>query len=331
MFNYLPQPPWEGPPLPRALKQRWPWCETKAAVETETLAESETTTCKYCNPKVQQVVDDYQLDKEILLLHKERVPAIEIAARLNVAPDLVRYRLRRVGLEPLPAPMFLKAERLRQDIIKLHEQGYSAREISEKLNIDWSYVLRRLREAELEPRPSPEKKRRALAKAGEIISLFEQDVPRYKIARRTGTSWPLVADILTRAEIKPVTPASAEIASWASELLPLVENIRKTEPDTEPSLEKVDKLAEELTAIREAGYVEERRLPRRGIEAEKERWRLGFISRNANEALGLMDALRGCIRSLDTETLLKKLEQANVCIENISNTMREALAEAAGR
>ena len=166
LFNYLPQPPWEGPPLPRALRQRWPWCETKATVETETL-ESETTTCKYCNPKVQQVVDDYQLDKEILLLHKERMPATEIAARLDVDPELIRYRLRRVGLEPLPAPMFLKAERLRQDIIKLHEQGYSAREISEKLDVDWSHVLRRLREAKLEPRPSPEKTGRALAKAGE--------------------------------------------------------------------------------------------------------------------------------------------------------------------
>lgn len=83
----------------------------------------------------------------------------------------------------------------------------------------------------------------------------------------------------------------------------------------------MDRLAEELTLIREAGYVEEGRLPWRGIKAEKERWRLAFIAQNANRALELMDALRGCIRSLDTEELPMLLEQARTCINNISGIL----------
>ena len=103
--------------------------------------------CSYCvNP------DTSVEDKEILALHKERIPAVEIAARLNVPPELVRYRLRRLGLEPIPAPKFLEAEKLRGDILRLHQQGYSAKTIAERLDTNLSYVYRRLREAELEPR-----------------------------------------------------------------------------------------------------------------------------------------------------------------------------------
>lgn len=268
-------------------------------------------------------------DREILRLHKEGVSAVEIAARLNVAPELVRYRLRRAGLEPIPAPKFLEAEKLRRDILRLHQQGYSAKEIAEELDTDLSYVYKRLREAELEPRPSPEEARAALAKSERIISLAEEGVPRYEIAKRTGTSWPLMSDILERASVRPVAPASAELASWASRLLLLVSDIRRARPDTEPVLQKVDKLEAELVAITEAVHVEQGKLPWRGVKADQERWRLAFISQNAHSGLDVMDALRGCIKSLDVEKLPRLLEQAETCIRNISSIMSGAISEAA--
>ena len=66
-------------------------------------------------------------DRDIIELHKEGVPAIEIAALLDVAPELVRYRLRRAGFEPVLVPKFLKAEERRSDIIRLHQEGLPAK------------------------------------------------------------------------------------------------------------------------------------------------------------------------------------------------------------
>lgn len=316
LLDYLPQPPWEGPPLPRVLKQRWPWCETEA--------ETEVTTCEYCNPEKVLITN-----QQIMALHKEGIPAVEIGARLGVAPELVRYRLRRVGLETIPARRFLEAEQRRGEIIQLHEQGLSAKEVAKKLGLEWSFVCRRLREAKLEPRPSAEKVIAAQAKAGEIIRLAKEGVPLHLIARQTGTSWPLISDILHEAEVRPTTTASSELATWTSELLPLIENISKAHPDAEPSLEKARKLRDELTAIVEAIHVEEGKLPWRGTEAEKERWKLAFISQNAYSCLDMMDALEGCIKSLDVEKLPMLLDQARVCVTNISEVMSGAVAEAA--
>ncbi|MCK4354353.1 MAG: hypothetical protein KAW83_03780 [Dehalococcoidia bacterium] len=123
--------------------------------------------CNYCtiNPNA------WEEDKEILRLHKLGTPAVEIAARLNVYPELVRRRLRRAGFEPVPAPKFLKAEELRSDIIRLHQQGLPPLKIAERLGVESTVVYRRLRDAKLEPRPSPEDIKRTLESLDEIIAL----------------------------------------------------------------------------------------------------------------------------------------------------------------
>lgn len=113
--DLLPQPPWVGPPLPRLLAQKWPWYEVK---QTE-----DSTECDFCVNSDKVIAEN----REILRLHKEGLAATEIAARLNVAPELVRYRLRRAGLEPTAAPRFLKAERDRRDVVRLHQLGYPAK------------------------------------------------------------------------------------------------------------------------------------------------------------------------------------------------------------
>lgn len=169
--------------------------------------------CSYCvNPGT--LVED----KEILALHKERIPAVEIAARLNVPPELVRYRLRRMEFKPIPAPKFLRAERLREDILRLHQQGYSAKRISQELKTDLGYVYKLLREAELDPHPSPEEVEATIERLDDILKMGKEGVPRYQIARRTGSTWPLVAKAPDRGGVKPIAPACQEIASWASSL-----------------------------------------------------------------------------------------------------------------
>lgn len=64
--------------------------------------------------------------------------------------------------------------------------------------------------------------------------------------------------------------------------------------------------------------VEKAKLPWRGIEADKERWRLGQTNYHARTALDLTDALKGCIKVLDMEKLPSLLEQAETCVSNIS-------------
>jgi hypothetical protein len=106
-------------------------------------------------------------------LHKEEMPAVEIAARLNVGPELVRYRLRRAGYEPIVAPKFLEAAERTADIIRLHQEGFTPKQIAEKLDIDWSLVHRRLQDAELMPHPSPEETRNTLRGLDEIVRLHK--------------------------------------------------------------------------------------------------------------------------------------------------------------
>lgn len=310
--SLLPQPPWAGPPLPRALGKKWPWHKDLKG-NIQAVCDPETG---ICNPNSVWVENH-----EIIRLHNQGVPAIEIAARLDVASELVRYRLRRAGLEPIRAPKFLKAEERRHDIIWLHQEGLPAKEIAKRLGVDWGHVCLRLRQAKLEPHPSREEARAAETESERIISFAREGVPRYEIAKRTGTTWALVSDIMAKASVRPATLASAELASWAASLIPLVDDIRQTRPDTEPVVKKVDKLEEELTAMTGAAHVEEGKLPRRGIEADRERWRLGFSTREAYSALELMDALRGCLKLLDTAKLPRLLEQAETCISNISRNM----------
>ena len=76
--DFLPQPPWAGPPLPGSLGQKWPWNNVKQT--------DDTASCNFCVDPDKVTVED----SEILRLHKEGLPAIEIAARLNVAPELVQ-------------------------------------------------------------------------------------------------------------------------------------------------------------------------------------------------------------------------------------------------
>ena len=279
--------------------------------------------CNYCvNP------DASVEDKEILRLQKERVPAIEIAARLNVAPELVRYRLRRAGFEPVPAPKFLEAERLHHDIVRLHQQGYPAKRIAEQLDTNLSYVYKRLREAELEPRPSHKEVENTLRAHDEIVRLGKEGVPRYGIAKRTGSTWPLVSEALEKSSVRPVAPACREIASWASTLSPLIDKIREAHPNTKPILKKVDQLEKELADITEAVYAVQDKLPWRGVKADEERWCLADISYLAYRSLDVIDALKGCVKALDIEKLPRLLEQAETCIKNISSIMSGAISEA---
>lgn len=304
----LPQPPFAGPPLPKILRQKWPW-----ASETDTDP-----------PEYRMVAVE---DRDILELHEERMPAVDIAARLNVAPELVRYRLRRAGREPIIAPKFLRAAERSADIVSLHQEGLTPKQIAEKLDIDWSLVYRRLQDAELAPHPSPEETRRTLESLDEIIRLAKEDKPRYKIAKHIGSTWPLVAEALEGSSVKPVIPACEELASWASTLLPTIDEIREAHPDTEPILMKINQLEEELTAIADATWTAGQRLPWKGKEADRERWCLGDIKHAVSESLKQISALRGCVGQLDVEELPKRLEQAHSCVRNVGSIMSGAMCQ----
>jgi len=267
-------------------------------------------------------------DREIFHLHGEGMPAVEIGARLDIAPDLVRYRLRRAGLEPAHAAKFFEAEEHRRDIFRLHQEGLSPKRIAGRLGLDASIVYRRLREAKIEPHPNPEQVRNTLEGLDEIVALGKEGMPRYEIAKRTGSTWPLVAEVLEKTSVKPAASACDELADWASTLVPLIEEIKQAHPNTEPILSKVTKLGQELTAITDAVSTAQSRLPWRGTEADRERWCLADIGYSATQGLGVIDALRGCVDSLDTEELPKLLEQARTCVRNITGIMGGALEEA---
>jgi len=309
--SLLPSPPWAGPPLPKILGRKWPWTSEADATDP---------------PEYQMVTLE---DRDILQLHKEGLPAVEIAARLNVAPELVRYRLRRAGYEPIVAPKFLKAAARTTDIIWLHQQGLTPKQIAEKLGIDWSLVHRRLRDAELAPHPSLEESRKTMETLDEIARLAKEGKPRYEIARCTGSTWPLVAKALEVSGVRPVIPACEEIASWASTLLPTIDEIRKAQPDSLPIVNKLDRLEKDLTAIADATWAAEQRLPWKGKKADEERWCLGDIKYSVSRSLDEIGALRSCVRQLDVEELPRRLEQARTCIENTGNIISGAMCQAA--
>ena len=121
------------------------------------------------------------------------------------------------------------------------------------------------------PHPSTEETKRTLHRLDEILRLAKEDKPRYEIAKRTGSTWPLVAEALEGSSVKPVIPACEEVTSWARTLLPTIEEIREAHPDTEPILRKVDHLEKELVAISDAVWTVQQRLPFKGKEAEDQK------------------------------------------------------------
>lgn len=67
---------------------------------------------------------------------------------------------------------------------------------------------------------------------------------------------------------------------------------------------------------------------KRGVKADEERWCLADISYLTYKSLDLVDALEGCMKSLDVEKLPRLLEQAETCIKNISSIMTGTISEA---
>lgn len=120
-------------------------------------------------------------------------------------------------------------------------------------------------------------------------------------------------------------------ATWVKLLkLPTIDEIKEAHPDTEPILEKVDRLEKERTNIADATWTAGQRLPWKGKEADKERYCLGDIKYAVPESLKQIDALKGCIKQLDVEKLPKRLEQANTCIKNVGSIMSGAMCQIYG-
>lgn len=316
LADLLPTLPDEGPPLPKFMGIRWP------GLSDHEITPGNDDDDYYFNPDGVKVSDE-----DILALHREGVPATEIGLRLNAPAELIRYRLRRHELEPIPAPRFIKAERDRAEVLRLHREDYSAKAISDELGVDLSRVYRIIREAELVPRASRDEIEATLERLGEILRLGRERVARYEIAKRTGSTWPLVAESLERSSVRRVSPACEELTDWVSSLSPIIEEIRAAHPDTKPIIEKANKLERELADIYHAAGVVERRLPWRGREADVERWCVANISSVCHRSLDLLDALRSCLTTLDTETLPRRIEQGRRCIENITSVMEGGIAE----
>ncbi len=88
-------------------------------------------------------------------------------------------------------------------------------------------------------------------------------------------------------------------------------------PDTEPILNKIDRLGKELTAVTEAVRSVQGGLSRSGVKADEERWCLADIIYLADKGLEVIHALKGCVKALDIEKL--PVERADTCIKNISS------------
>ncbi|GAH88778.1 unnamed protein product, partial [marine sediment metagenome] len=81
--------------------------------------------------------------EDIIALHEEGLSIGEIAPRLNTTYDVVRKRLKVAGLTPHPDLKYIKsAERIR-DIVSLHEEGLSPRQIAKRLDLSWELVRKR--------------------------------------------------------------------------------------------------------------------------------------------------------------------------------------------
>jgi len=266
--------------------------------------------------------------EDIIALHKEGLSPSVIADRLGITYSAVYKRLQRLGLTPYPVeswlrrrgydPMYVKLATERfQDILKLHYEGLSTRQIAEKLELDIATVHKRLRAEGLAPHPSPQEAESTLREIDEIIRLAKEGIPRYEIAKRIGSTWPLVAESLEKTDIKPVWPACGELTSWTLTLLPLLDEIKRAHPNTEPLVTKAEELEEELVDIKDATWTVEQSLPYAGKEAEKERWCVAPISQAASSGLEFIEPLKGCLSDLDIARLPRKIEQAETCVINI--------------
>jgi len=260
------------------------------------------------------------LTEEIIALHNEGLPPLEIAARLNITYSLVYGRLIGAGLKPHRAPMYVKSAEHAQDIIKLHGEGLSGPQIAKMLGISTPLVYKRLHEERCVSHPSVQEAMSTLEGLDEITRLAKEGVPRYEIAKQTKSTWPLVAEALEEVGVKPVWPACGELTNWLSTLLPILDEIRKAHPNTEPIVTKVEQLEKELAAISDATWAVEHKLPFEG-GAEEERWCLGNIRQAIKP--NLIEPLKGCVRQLDVAELPRKIEQAEACISNLTNLISE--------
>lgn len=311
--SLLPQPPWTGPPLPKILGQKWPWA-------SETQPNPDSNPPERPAPLVKQ--------EDVEALHKVGLSPPEIAARLDVSPQFIRMRLVRAGFKPNPHPVWGEAKERIGDIVGLHREGLTPKQIAKRLGLSWELVHKRLREAKLSPEPSAEEVRNTLSGLGEIAKLAKETVPRYEIAKRTGSTWPLVAEALEGSSVRPVVPACAEITTWVLSLLPIIDEIKEAHPNTEAIVKKVDELEKDLVAISDATWTVEHRLPFHGKEAEEERWCVADISQAVGSGLDYTEALKGCVKQLDVAKLPRLLEQADTCIKNITTVLTGAISQA---
>ena len=178
--------------------------------------------------------------KDIIDLHNEGLSPGEIAARLNMGYVPVWDRLRYAVITPHVSPLREKAKAHRQEILKLYGEGLNQKQIAERLGISLGFVYRRLRGENLAPRPSIQESENTLRAIGEITRLAKEGVPRYEIAKCTGSTWPLVAEALERTSAEPIWPACEELTTWAETLLPVLDEIKEAHPDSEPILRKVE-------------------------------------------------------------------------------------------
>jgi len=266
-------------------------------------------------------------EKDIIALHNEGLSPSEIALRVNTSPQYITRCLRDAGLKPHPHPVWREAKERIRDMLTLHEEGLSANEIAETLDLSPVTVRKRLREAGLAPQPGAEEARNTLRELDEIVRLGKQHVPRHEIAKRIGSTWPLVAEALEKTSVKPVWPACEELGTWASSLLPIVDEIKKAHPDSEPILRKVNQLEKELGAIIDATWTVQHRLPFKEKEAEKERWCIAPISQAIKSNLvDYIEPLKECVKQLDVAKLPKKIEQAETCVYNLTDAMSRTVS-----
>ncbi|MBA7566965.1 hypothetical protein ES708_08665 [subsurface metagenome] len=260
--------------------------------------------------------------EDIVDLHNEGLSPTEIAARLNTSYFTAYRRLEGIGLKPHVSRSLRSAKKLLPKIVKLHEEGLSPLQIAEKLGLGVRHVYRHLREERMMPHASAEETKNTLQALDEIIKLAKEGVPRYEIAKRTGSTWPLVAGTLRENRVKPIWPACKELTTWAETLLPILSEIKEAHPNSEPILRKVDELEKEMLGISDATWIVEHSLPSWGERADKERYCVAEVSQPIKSNLAdRFEPLKGCVKALDVETLPRKIEQAETCVTGLTDAI----------
>lgn len=260
---------------------------------------------------------------------REGLTTVAVAARLNLPVGEVKRRLRVVGF-PVTRPDYYKgmqAADIRREITRLHFEGKTPETIAHEVGANLGYVVRRLRDADLEPHVEPEQIERAKQRHEEILVLGRQGIPRHEIAKRLGVPWYIVAETLDKDRIKPVLPACADIATWARTLSPVIEEIRASLPNAEPILAKVDRLEKELVAVSEAATRTQEMI---SWWKENSEYHCLTVARfRIDDSIKLVDALKGCIEQRDIAKLPTLLEQAETCIKYASDAMTRDISKLA--